>query len=186
MFGVLCAAFVFGSASSVMAISKLTRQRVYERDGYRCVACGSAAKKLSLDHIYPKSLGGIAVFENLQTMCRPCNVRKGAQVPEGCVPIVQPKSRDERKTERRAERARELAAAQSGPPKPAAIASGRDPKPERPRKHGLVVDASTVVMQVRGDVPGRLVMVRRSLGEIFVDAEDRDHKWLRRLEQRRA
>lgn len=168
-----------------MAISKRTRQLVYERDGYRCVACGRAAKKLSLDHIYPKSLGGIAVFENLQTMCRPCNVRKGAQVPEGCVPITQPKSRDERKAERRAARRLEAEASFVGPPRLGTIASGRDPKPLRPRKPGLTIDATTVVLQVRGDVPGRLVLVRRSLGEIFLD-DDRDHKWLKRLEQRRA
>lgn len=169
-----------------MAISKLTRQRVYERDGYRCVACGCAAKKLSLDHIYPKSLGGIAVFENLQTMCRPCNIRKGAQVPDGCVPITQPQSRDERKAERRAARRFEAAPAFVGPPRSGVFAGGRDPKPLPSRKPGLQVDASTVVLQVRGDVPGRLVLVQRSLGEIFVDAEDRDHKWLRRLERRQA
>lgn len=55
------------------------RQRIYERDGYRCVTCG-AIDQLTLDHIYPWSLGGPDTEENLQTLCQPCNSRKGARV----------------------------------------------------------------------------------------------------------
>jgi hypothetical protein len=55
------------------------RQAVYERDGYTCVTCG-ADRPLSLDHIYPWSLGGPDTLENLQTMCVPCNCRKGDRV----------------------------------------------------------------------------------------------------------
>lgn len=54
------------------------RLAVYERDDYRCVTCG-ADRPLSLDHIYPWSLGGKDTLENLQTMCVPCNCRKGAR-----------------------------------------------------------------------------------------------------------
>jgi len=55
------------------------RQQVYRRDGYRCVTCGST-DDLTLDHIIPWSLGGSDDASNLQTMCRPCNCRKGARV----------------------------------------------------------------------------------------------------------
>lgn len=61
-------------------ISKSKRRNVYERDGYRCVRCG-ATDDLSLDHIVPVSRGGKNDYENLQTMCRPCNVRKGNRLP---------------------------------------------------------------------------------------------------------
>lgn len=54
------------------------REAVYERDGYACVECG-ATDDLSLDHIHPWSLGGPDTFENLRTLCRPCNSRKGAR-----------------------------------------------------------------------------------------------------------
>lgn len=55
------------------------RSAVYARDEYTCVTCG-ADDKLSLDHIHPRSKGGKDTFENLQTMCIPCNSRKGAKV----------------------------------------------------------------------------------------------------------
>lgn len=55
------------------------RQAVYERDGHRCLDCGTD-QNLSLDHIHPYSLGGEDTLENLQTLCRSCNSRKGVRV----------------------------------------------------------------------------------------------------------
>lgn len=61
------------------AIPDAVRQFVYDRDGRRCLHCGTAAA-LSLDHIHPYSLGGSDHPSNLQTLCRPCNSKKGARV----------------------------------------------------------------------------------------------------------
>ena len=55
------------------------RMAVYERDGFQCLHCGEV-ENLTLDHIHPYSLGGEDTFENLQTLCRSCNSRKGARV----------------------------------------------------------------------------------------------------------
>jgi 5-methylcytosine-specific restriction endonuclease McrA len=55
------------------------RERIYKRDGYKCVTCGSG-DDLTLDHIYPKSLGGATTEDNLQTLCRSCNSIKGVRV----------------------------------------------------------------------------------------------------------
>lgn len=55
------------------------RIRIYTRDGYACVECGST-DDLTLDHIHPWSLGGADTEDNLRTLCRPCNSRKGARV----------------------------------------------------------------------------------------------------------
>jgi 5-methylcytosine-specific restriction endonuclease McrA len=52
------------------------RVSVYTRDGWRCLRCG-ATDDLSLDHIKPYCLGGPDTLENLQTLCVPCNARKG-------------------------------------------------------------------------------------------------------------
>lgn len=62
-----------------IGISEELRNRVYERDGHKCVKCEST-EHLSVDHIHPWSKGGKTEFDNLQTLCRICNSRKGAKV----------------------------------------------------------------------------------------------------------
>ena len=52
---------------------------VLDRDGWACVECG-ATGDLTLDHIWPWSLGGKETVENLRTLCRSCNSRKGARI----------------------------------------------------------------------------------------------------------
>ena len=54
------------------------RTQVFERDSYRCVICGGF-KGLACDHIFPESKGGETTFENLQTLCKSCNSKKGAK-----------------------------------------------------------------------------------------------------------
>lgn len=60
-------------------ISGRLRTAVFERDAYRCVYCG-AHKNLCADHIYPEALGGETTMDNLQTLCRKCNSKKGKSV----------------------------------------------------------------------------------------------------------
>jgi hypothetical protein len=62
-------------------ISVGKRQRIYARDGYRCVKCG-AGDDLTIDHIHPRFRGGGNEDENLRTLCRSCNSAKGAR-PDG-------------------------------------------------------------------------------------------------------
>ena len=52
------------------------RRVVFERDGWRCVRCGMAAR-LECDHVRPLHKGGDEWDEsNLQTLCRTCHIRK--------------------------------------------------------------------------------------------------------------
>jgi hypothetical protein len=52
------------------------RWLVWERDDFTCQGCG-ARRRLSVDHILAESKGGLTELSNLQTLCVPCNSRKG-------------------------------------------------------------------------------------------------------------
>ena len=58
-------------------VSNETREAVFERDGNRCLKCGSS-NDLSIDHVVPLSKGGDNNTDNLQTLCKTCNSSKGA------------------------------------------------------------------------------------------------------------
>ena len=60
---------------------KISRQRIYQRDGYQCVYCGTY-KNLTIDHVIPKSRGGANSWENMTTCCFDCNSKKGNKTPE--------------------------------------------------------------------------------------------------------
>lgn len=68
-----------GDQASRPTISRELRGQVLARDHHACLHCG-ATSDLQMDHIYPWSLGGATTFENLQTLCGPCNRLKGARV----------------------------------------------------------------------------------------------------------
>lgn len=59
------------------------RQKILERDGYKCCLCGYSKKdgvKLHVDHIIPVSKGGTTVESNLRTLCDACNWGKGTKI----------------------------------------------------------------------------------------------------------
>lgn len=58
------------------------RAEVLARDGHRCVYCGTADVPLQLDHIFPRSRGGVDHPDNLNAACKPCNTSKGAKTLE--------------------------------------------------------------------------------------------------------
>lgn len=60
------------------AIPAELRWRVWERDNFTCRGCG-ARTFLSVDHIVAESRGGSTTLDNLQTLCKPCNSRKGSR-----------------------------------------------------------------------------------------------------------
>ena len=61
---------------------KISRRALFARDGWRCVYCGNAGGRLTLDHVVPRSRGGASVWENVVTACAPCNHRKGDRTVE--------------------------------------------------------------------------------------------------------
>ena len=61
------------------AISGSVRYQVLLRAGRRCESCGAsvAEKAIDVDHIIPRSLGGLNDISNYQALCWECNTNKG-------------------------------------------------------------------------------------------------------------
>jgi 5-methylcytosine-specific restriction endonuclease McrA len=54
--------------------SALSRRGVFARDGWECQYCGNKAD--SIDHVHPKSKGGLHSWDNVVAACRRCNTAK--------------------------------------------------------------------------------------------------------------
>jgi 5-methylcytosine-specific restriction endonuclease McrA len=62
----------------------LSRKNILLRDRNTCQFCGRIfpAADLTLDHVVPRSRGGMTSWENLVACCHGCNNRKGDRTPE--------------------------------------------------------------------------------------------------------
>jgi len=58
-----------------------SKKNVLVRDGFKCAYCKSEKRRLTIDHIIPKSRGGKTTFENCVSSCKPCNNKKGNKTP---------------------------------------------------------------------------------------------------------
>ena len=58
------------------------RAYVFHQNHHRCFYCGEQGRRLTLDHIIPKSRGGTDRVINLTTACLKCNQQKDNQLPE--------------------------------------------------------------------------------------------------------
>jgi 5-methylcytosine-specific restriction endonuclease McrA len=63
---------------------KFNRRNIFARDNNQCQYCGKRfpTSELSLDHISPRSQGGVSSWENIVCACVECNVRKGGRTPK--------------------------------------------------------------------------------------------------------
>ena len=61
-----------------------SRRNLYRRDQLRCQYCGHSpgVRKLTIDHIRPRSRGGETSWTNCVLACVSCNGRKGNRTPE--------------------------------------------------------------------------------------------------------
>lgn len=60
----------------------LSRRNVMHRDNYTCQYCGIRKHDLTIDHIIPRSRGGIDAWDNVVAACLRCNVKKGDRTPK--------------------------------------------------------------------------------------------------------
>ncbi len=58
-----------------------SKRNILIRDGFRCAYCGVSQRRLTIDHIIPKSRGGKDDFDNCVSCCKKCNNKKGNKTP---------------------------------------------------------------------------------------------------------
>ncbi|HML39663.1 MAG TPA: HNH endonuclease [Bellilinea sp.] len=58
---------------------KLNRREIFRRDNFTCQYCGKQGGNLTIDHVYPRHLGGQHLWNNVVTACAACNHRKGGR-----------------------------------------------------------------------------------------------------------
>jgi len=63
---------------------KFNRRNIFARDDSRCQYCGRRfpTSELSLDHVVPRSRGGLSTWTNIVCACSRCNARKGGRRPK--------------------------------------------------------------------------------------------------------
>lgn len=62
-----------------------SRRNLFKRDRYTCQYCGSQPEdhsELTMDHVLPRSRGGVSTWENTVLACVECNKRKADRTPE--------------------------------------------------------------------------------------------------------
>jgi 5-methylcytosine-specific restriction endonuclease McrA len=75
---------------------RFSRLNIYARDRNTCQYCGRtpARAELNLDHVVPRSRGGVTTWENVVCSCVPCNLKKGGRTPEEAhMKLLRPPSR---------------------------------------------------------------------------------------------
>lgn len=71
----------------------LSRREIFRRDHFTCQYCGKSTPYLTVDHVFPKHLGGTHDWTNLVTACSSCNHLKGGRAlsETGMTLLRQPK-----------------------------------------------------------------------------------------------
>jgi 5-methylcytosine-specific restriction endonuclease McrA len=60
-------------------VPPVNRRELFRRDNHTCQYCGST-KKLTIDHVIPRSKGGSHTWDNVVTACEKCNSCKGDRI----------------------------------------------------------------------------------------------------------
>mgnify|MGYP000120482121 CR=1 FL=1 len=69
----------YATDAQIKTWDKEVKDKVWNRDGGKCVECGSN-EKLEFDHIIPFSKGGSNTYRNIQLLCEECNRKKSNQI----------------------------------------------------------------------------------------------------------
>jgi 5-methylcytosine-specific restriction endonuclease McrA len=82
-----------GNPERLWKMPPVNRREVLRRDHHACQYCGSP-KKLTLDHVIPRSKGGLHTWDNVVAACEKCNSVKGDRLLQeaGMTPRNKPKA----------------------------------------------------------------------------------------------
>jgi 5-methylcytosine-specific restriction endonuclease McrA len=58
---------------------KLTKKEILRRDDFTCQYCGQRGHRMTIDHVWPRRLGGAHGWDNVVAACPACNHRKGGR-----------------------------------------------------------------------------------------------------------
>lgn len=70
----------FTGKERVWKVPPVNRREVLRRDQHRCQYCATT-KRLTLDHVIPRSKGGLHTWDNVVAACQRCNSLKGDRTP---------------------------------------------------------------------------------------------------------
>lgn len=73
-----------------------SRRNVFKRDNYTCqyCSCKPGSEELTIDHVVPRSHGGVSSWSNCVLACVECNHRKAARTPDRAgMPLKRPPTR---------------------------------------------------------------------------------------------
>lgn len=71
---------LMGNPERMWKIPPVNRREVLKRDQHRCQYCGSH-RRLTLDHVIPRSKGGLHTWDNVVAACESCNSTKSDRTP---------------------------------------------------------------------------------------------------------
>jgi 5-methylcytosine-specific restriction endonuclease McrA len=65
------------------SVVTFSRRNLFKRDHYTCQYCGKqpGGDELTIDHVLPRSRGGVSSWENCVLACIECNSRKADRLP---------------------------------------------------------------------------------------------------------
>ena len=84
---------LIGNPERHWKVPPVNRREVLKRDQHRCQYCRSN-RQLTLDHVIPRSKGGLHTWDNVVAACEPCNSSKSDRTPAeaGMTLLMPPKA----------------------------------------------------------------------------------------------
>jgi len=84
---------LIGNPERMWKMPPVNRREVLKRDQHRCQYCHSH-RRLTLDHVIPRSKGGLHTWNNVVAACEPCNSTKSDRPPweAGMTLLTKPKA----------------------------------------------------------------------------------------------